>query len=332
MSKIEYGKLQILETDFKISEALADSLKMLEPQICEKNHKMKIDTSEIIHEEVVGDCGRIRQVFVNLLSNAVKYTPDGGHITVIGREKKSSGSKIATYEFEFQDDGIGMSEEFSRRIFEPFEREEDLRVSKIQGTGLGLAITKNIVRLMGGTIDVDSEYGKGSCFTVVFPLKLGEPKNEKAADAGQCQQGPDDEPKEKINVLERHDYSHRRILIVEDNELNREIMVEIIGITHIQIETAEDGARAVELFEKSTEGYYDMILMDIQMPHMNGYKATKAIRSIHRGDASLPIVAMTANAFEEDIHEVLQAGMDEHMAKPVEMNRLEEVLIRWLGE
>jgi len=453
MSRIESGKMHINETEFNISDMVMDTLEIIKPQIREKHHDMKVYIKKIKHEKVLGDCGRIQQALLNLLSNAVKYTPDGGRITITTEERKAANSRTGTYVFTVKDNGIGMSEEFIRHIFEPFERAEDLRISKIQGTGLGMAITHNIIHLMGGTIEVRSEYGKGSCFKIILPLKLQE--TEKKTDdefmglhvlvadddhiscestclmldelgmnsewvlSGQealektiqrhredndyfavildwkmpemdgietmnrirKETGPDvpviifsaydwsdvefdakeagvnafiskpvfasrlrnvfrdimhpenkeDDIISDLSILKNHDFSGKRILLVEDNKLNREIMTEIVATTNVDIVTAEDGVNAVNEFKNNPAGYFDMIFMDIQMPNMNGLEATRKIRALDHEDASsVPIIALTANTFEEDIHEALRAGMNEHMAKPIDLTRLEEVMSRWI--
>jgi len=339
MSRIESGNMELREQQFMIPDALDDVLEMVRSQSQEKHQTMSVHIKNIRHQQVIGDCGRLQQAFVNILDNAVKYTPDGGHITITVDEKATVGSKVETYIFTFQDNGIGMSPDFLERVFEPFEREEDLRVSKVQGTGLGMAITQNIIHIMGGTIQVESECGKGTCFTVVLPLKFQEMAcgmdEQSVLDAAQEVDGghthQEDRNANDLKILERNDFSSKRILLVEDNELNRAIMTEIIGATKIAVETAEDGAVAVKMVQTHPDGYYDMILMDIQMPVMNGYDATKAIRTMGpRNVATIPIIAMTANTFEEDVQEALQAGMNEHMAKPISLNGLSKVMNRWL--
>lgn len=221
-----------------------------------------------------------------------------------------------------------MSEEFLKHIFEPFEREEDLRVSKVQGTGLGMAITKNIIQIMGGSVTAESRQGKGSCFTVVLPLKLQADgaENPAAAD-GQASRRND------LSALQQEHFQGRKILLAEDNEINREIMTEIICSTQAEVETAADGAIAVRMFSDHPEGYYDLILMDIQMPRMNGYEATRTIRRLSREDSlTVPIIALTANTFEDDIREARQAGMNAFLAKPVSLDQLDETMRKWLAD
>jgi len=319
MSRIESGNMEIHEENFALTDVLKDAVEMVLPRIREKKQILETRADGVRHANVVGDSGRIQQAFVNILDNAMKYTPEAGHITITAEEKEATGGPVGIYIFTFRDDGIGMSRAFLERIFEPFEREEDLRVSKIQGTGLGMAITRNILHIMGGTISVESEPGKGSCFTVTLPLKLLNRAKEKKVN--------------DLNILKRENFGGKRVLLAEDNEINREIMTEIIGETGVDIETAADGLIAANMFEEHPEGYYDLILMDIQMPRMNGYEAAKAIRAADRKDAgTMPIVAMTANTFEEDIHAAYRAGMNAHLAKPVNLNQLDGILRQWLGD
>ena len=333
MSRIESGNIEVNEGDFIISDIVKETVELVHPQIREKKQELKVHISNIADENVVGDGSLIQQAFVNILDNAVKYTPEGGHIVFSVEQKESAGGKTGTYMFTFSDDGIGMSPDFLKKIYEPFEREEDLRVSKIQGTGLGMAITRNIIHLMGGTINVESERGRGTCFTVVLPLKLQDISQEHGSGQNDEAHGEDREIRHNdLGVLQQEDFSDRRVLLVEDNEINREIMMEIISTTGVAVETAGDGMEAVDMFSKHPEQYYDMILMDIQMPKMNGYEASRTIRALERGDAkAIPVIALTANTFAEDIDAALQAGMNEHLAKPVSLNRLDDIMNRWFS-
>lgn len=452
MSKIESGRIELAEEEFNLSDLIQNLLTMIRPSVQEKNHNLTLHIAKVDHEDVIGDSMRLQQIFMNILGNAVKYTPHGGEIEMDIVEKESGMRGYGCYEFIFKDNGIGMSEEFTQQLFEPFSRAEDSRVSKIEGTGLGMTIARNIAHMMNGDIAVESEKGKGTVFTVTLFLKQRETKSadmerfvdlpvlvvddDKSAGEATCLVLTDMGMKGEYvsngeNAVERvwkHNLAHKdyfavildwkmpgmdgietaqairkkvgedvpiiilsaydwssveeeakqagvngfiskplfksrlaylfhqiagteeaedikepepvrrnilsgkRILLVEDNEINREIAEEVIRTTGVEVESAEDGREAVERFGHVKEGYYDMILMDIQMPVMNGYDATIAIRKMDREDAAkIPIIAMTANAFAEDVVKCRSVGMNEHLAKPLDMNRIMECLQRWLG-
>lgn len=450
MSKIESGKIDLEEEEFRLPNLVQDLLTIIRPSVQEKNHDLKIHIVGVEHEDVVGDVMRLQQVFVNILGNAVKYTPAGGKLEVEIAEKPSRLPEYGCYEFVFRDNGIGMSHEYQKKIFEPFSRAEDSRVSKIEGTGLGMAIAMNIIHMMNGTITLESEPGKGSCFTVTVFLKQ---QDTTTADAGRfvnlpvlvadddrnsceaaCQVldelgmkgrwvlngreavkcvkdahetgedffavildwkmpdmdgiatakeirrqvGPDvpiiilsaydwsrveEEAKEagvdgfiskplfrsklvylfkqltgeegnrelgKAETSLKRDFAGRRVLLAEDNDLNREIAEEVIGSTGVIVESVENGRLAVEKFEEAEEGYYDLIFMDIQMPVMNGYEAARAIRGSAKEEGKrIPIIAMTANAFVDDVIDSKKAGMNEHIAKPLDFEQLIECMGRW---
>jgi len=337
MSKIESGKLVLAKEDINLLELVDDLVEMVRPSVRDKKHKLEVHVNEVEHKYVIGDRLRIQQVFMNFMSNAVKYTPKGGHIEITISEKTVNQSKVGCYEFIFEDNGTGMAPEFMEKIFDPFERADDTRVNKEQGTGLGMAIAYNIVRMMDGDIRVESEVGKGTRFTVTIFLQLQETEasgwKEPESLTGDDALKPQASQNEVIDHIKEKNFAGRRALLVDDNELNREVAAEILGMTGIAVEMAEDGQEAVERFSASEAGYYDVILMDVQMPVMNGYEATKAIRRLPRGDAlSVPIVAMTANAFAEDARAAKEAGMDEHIAKPLDLYKLFEVLNQWLGD
>ena len=450
MSKIESGRLILSEDDFNIGELLQDLVIMMQPEIKNKQQTLDIHVKDLKHEYVTGDTQRIKQVLMNILSNAVKYTPEKGQITIDINEKEPKDD-TGNYEFVFKDSGRGMKPDFLDKIFLPFERADDNEIRNIQGTGLGMAISHKIIKMMGGDIKVESEYGKGSCFTINMPLHYQEftPIEKIGTDGLEILVVDDDETacqstcnclqeiginsdyvcsgSEAINkvqlrhqerndyfaviidlkmpdmngleatrqirkiigtdipiiilsaydieeyeaeakaakangfitkplykskllkVLQRFlhegsrsepvrqfklsdaDYSGKRILLVEDNELNREIAVEIIGSTGVSIDTAVNGLDAVNIVSRSPEGFYQMILMDIQMPVMDGYEATRQIRSLKRSDISgMPIIAMTANAFSEDVTNALKAGMNYHLAKPIDISALMSVLGKYL--
>lgn len=451
MSKIESGRLTLAEDEFNIGELLQDLVVMMQPEIKGKDHCLEVYVVGMEHENVIGDSQRVKQVLMNIFSNAIKYTPEHGKIQIEVREKSFREKDRSCYEFVFTDNGRGMNPEFLKKIFEPFERADDQDISNIQGTGLGMAISYNIIRMMGGDIRVESEYGKGSRFTVDMPLRLQtkdsrpEPhwqgKTVLVVDddriTGQSTCGYLEEAglvgewagagEEAIRrISERHtekadyfavimdlkmpgmngiettrrireivgyelpviilsaydiesyetearkagangfvtkplfrsklvqvlrkyvvkesqtedtsrtslfewDFSGKQILLVEDNELNREIAEEIIGSTGAVIESAVDGQEAVDKVSASSENYYQLILMDIQMPVMNGYEATRQIRALSRADVrTIPIVAMTANAFSEDVKRAKEAGMNFHISKPIDIKILMNTLKDYL--
>ena len=451
MARIESGKMTLAQEDFNLPDLVDNLITLTKPVIDEHKHNLDIHINHIEHESVCGDSLRIQQVFVNLMSNAVKYTPDGGNITFSIEEKPNGFSELGCYEFTIEDNGIGMSPEFQKIMFDPFSRADDHRTTRVQGTGLGMAISRNIVNLMNGNIKVESTLHKGTKITVTIYLELQEKEKEQdrnlmnlpvlvVDDDKTCCEStvatlkeigitgewvlsgreavercyahhelkndyfavildwkmPDMDGietarqirkrigkeitiivltsyefseieeeaktagvdafiakplfrsrltatlrqftsgrKEKtarnyLDELSEADYTGKRILLVEDNELNREIAVEILQMTGAEVETAENGKIAVEKVEASPKGLYDLIFMDIQMPVMNGYEATAAIRSLPGEQGKLPIVAMTANAFAEDVQLAKNTGMNGHIAKPLDMNKLNDVLENWL--
>lgn len=452
MSRIESGKVQIKEQDCNISELMHNLVNIIQPQVKAKQLELFIDTFDIVNEHVIADALKLNQVFVNLMSNAVKYTPAGGTISFRIMQKTTYRRGYGDYIFIIKDNGIGMTAEFVEHIFEPFERETSTTKTGIQGTGLGMAITKNIVEMMGGTISVQSEKGKGSEFTVELSLKLQNIESnaeqikeldglralvvdddfdvcnsvdkmlkkigmrcewttsgreavyraKSAYDEGDSYHtyildwqmpemsgietarrirqavGPevpiiiltaydwtDVEEEAKSagitafcakplfmsdlkyallaanQLIEKEDeaaswtladFSGKRILLVEDNELNREIAEEILVETGFVVETAPDGTDAVDMMKKAEENYYDAILMDVQMPIMDGYEATRTIRAMPRMDVkNLPIIAMTANAMEEDKEAALKNGMSAHIAKPINIDVFIAVLNKFLN-
>ena len=315
MSKIEAGKTVFKYSDFSILDFIQELDTIFHTQIYEKQQTLTIIKENIQHEWVNGDQVHLMQIFSNLLSNAVKYTQEGGEIQFFVEECETKSSVYAKYRFLVSDNGMGMSADFKETIFDPFTRAESSVTNKVQGTGLGMAITKNLVEAMGGTIDVDSELGQGSCFEVLMDLKIAEDRTVALA----AQEETDEQDG---NILQG-----MKFLCAEDNELNAEILTELLKIEGAECTICENGEEILKAFEQSAPGDYDMILMDVQMPVMNGYEATKAIRrSSHELAKTIPIIAMTANAFSEDIQHSLAAGMNAHVSKPVEMKVLEKTI------
>ena len=453
MSKIESGKVQLFEEEFNLSDLIDNLLSMTSSQIEEHHHELSVNISDVIHEEVIGDSLRIQKVFTNLMSNAVKYTPDGGKIRLSISERPTNQRKVGCYEFVFEDNGIGMSQDFMDHIFEPFVRAADEHVNRVQGTGLGMPISRNIVRMMGGDIKVESTPGAGSRFTVTIYLKIQDKvttdyqkfvdldvlvadddalslescvgmlcdlgmkaegvlngseavkqvvaHHEQQKDYFACiidwkmpemdgvettrairkAVGPDvpiiiisaydwsdieqearmaganafiskplfrsrlertfgsllDEGEKEYGTtpfdwLEELDYSNHRALLVEDNELNAEIAEEILRTTGIEVDHVWNGVEAVDRMTECADEYYDIVFMDIQMPKMNGYDATRAIRAMNRNYCrQVPIVAMTANAFAEDVLAAKTVGMNEHIAKPLDLKILIRAMKKWIG-
>lgn len=446
MSKIESGKISMREEPFNFPELITDAVELVIPQANANRLNVEFQMAALKNENVIGDPLRIRQICVNILSNAVKYTQEGGEIRISVRQENKVHGDYQNYVFRCEDNGMGMSREFTEKLFQPFERAKEHTSSKIVGTGLGMAITKNIIDMLNGEIQVDSTLGKGSVFTVIIPLKIQNAPQEEIPQKWQgvrglivdddiqtCEntaellggmglraeyvtggveavsrvieaknaQDPfeiiiidwqmpemdgveatrrireeigqdipvviltsydwseietearnlgvtafwakpfyqskicyllksldgEEETQEETEEPEKPDYSEMRLLLVEDNEINREIARELIEETGIQIEEACDGEEAVRKVAESGEHYYNLILMDVQMPKMDGYEATKAIRAMNRGDvADVPIVAMTANVFEEDIRAAHRAGMNAHFAKPIDLKEFERLL------
>lgn len=328
MSRIDSGKLVLVENEFNMQAMLDNIVTVIGEPV--RTHKHNFNVSiDITHKNVYGDTIQLQKALLNILSNAVKYTPDGGEISMKVSERAISGGRTACYEFIIEDNGIGMSEEFLKKLFQPFERSDDMRVNNIQGTGLGMSITKNIINLMDGTIDVESSLNKGSKFTINVLLKLADNEDSEAGDTknGQVYKSLDN----NLNHMSQINYAGKNILLVEDNELNREIATEIIGLTGANVETADDGQQAVDMLTGRPYKYYDLVFMDIQMPVMNGYQSAKAIRNINSPyTTDIPIIAMSANAFAEDVVKSRQAGMNDHIAKPIDIQLLGQLLRKWL--
>lgn len=451
MSKIESGKVTLSEEEFDMAKMVENLLAIIHPQIQEKNQQLKVNISNITHEDVIGDPLHLQQVFVNIMGNAVKFTPEGGTISFGIFEKPSRIQGSGCYEFIFEDTGIGMKEEFVETIFDPFSREDSANNRNIEGTGLGMSIANNIVRMMNGNIQVESTLGVGSKFTVEVYLKLQNAKTEEveglkglrvlvaddepdacenaceilnsigmAADGvlsgdeairkfSEAHENAEDyavvildwkmpeksgvettreirkqlgydvpviilsaydwssieqeareagvnafiakplfksrlvyvlknliekqegEETSDIDELGQKDYSGKKVLLVEDNDLNLEIAETLLGFIGIAVEAARDGQQAVDMLLEKPANYFDLVFMDIQMPNKNGYEATKEIRASAREDLKIiPIVAMSADAFSDDIQRALSVGMNDHVAKPIEVSKLSAAIEKWI--
>ena len=316
MSRIESGKLAIDAAPCSLSQVLRDLQSIIHADVESKGLHLRLDDSALLHPYVVCDQLRLNQVLLNILSNALKFTPSGGDISVHVTERPGDSPDVPIYEFRIRDTGIGMAPEFLDHIFKPFERERTSTVSGIQGTGLGMSITQNLVNLMNGQIAVESQLGQGSTFTCSFPFRLSEPPG-----AQERTEAPAIQP-----------CTGWRLLLVEDNELNQEIAMTILEEAGCIVAAASNGAEAVDMVQHSADSPYDLVLMDIQMPVMDGIEATKAIRALTDPRlARMPIVAMTANAFEEDRQRVLSAGMNGHLGKPIDVGKLFATLQEILG-
>ena len=311
MSKLESGEIILEEIPFNLSSISREVFVVIEQMAAEQNIRIVWEKKEITHRDFIGSPGYVKRVMMNILSNAVKYNRENGHIYISCMEIPSEQPEMATMEFVCRDTGIGMTEEFQKCVFEPFAQEHTGSRTKFAGTGLGMAIAKNLVEKMGGTITFESEKGVGTTFVIRVPFKID-------MDA--------DKREEQKDVSEKS-IKGLYILLAEDNELNMEIAEFMLQNEGAVVTKAWNGQEAVELFEKSRPGEFDVILMDIMMPVMNGYEAAKMIRSLDREDAKeVPIIAMTANAFTEDRIRAKEAGMDEHVAKPVDVELLIKVI------
>ena len=306
ISKVESGKLNLSPQTFSISEMMENIVNISEPMIKDKNIDFDLHVGKLDAEYIYADKLRLNQIYINILSNAIKYTEPGGRVRLDMKEEKSERSGCVKLTYVVSDSGIGMSPEFMQTMYQPFSRETDSRVDRIQGTGLGLAITKKMVDLLGGVIECQSEQGKGTTFTVILDLPV--------ADTQEADGNPEKE-NESLNL------QGMNILVAEDNDINWEIISTVLDMYGITSERAENGRICVEKMKSASEGSYDLIFMDIQMPQMNGLDATRAIRALDDSWASsIPIIAMTADAFSENITECLNAGMNGHIAKPIDIN------------
>lgn len=321
MSRIESGSVKIEKTNVYLPDVLEDLKTIILESVHAKQQKLLIKQQDVVHEDIITDKLRLTQVLLNIISNAVKFTPVGGTIHILVEEKASQKAGYAVYSFCIKDNGIGMSKEFQEHVFDSFARERTVTESGITGTGLGMAITKNIVDLMGGTIHLTSKQGEGSEFIVTLECELADKTVQDKQSS--C-------PKAEKKHL---DYSGKKVLLVEDNELNREIATEILKSLGLKVDYAADGMEAVEIMSSEAGNQYDMIFMDIQMPKMDGYTATREIRTLKdTKKANVPIIAMTANAFDEDRKKAIKAGMNGHIAKPIDVNVILQNLDRIFGQ
>lgn len=316
MARIESGKL-VLKKEVRCVTDLIESLAdVFEPGVKKKFITYSCET-DIQHKYVICDEIKVREIFINIIGNSVKYTPEGGKISVSVKEEPFEKENYIAYRIIVEDNGIGMSKEYLPHIFEEFSREHTSTESKVTGTGLGLPIVKSLIDMMGGTIEVESQLGCGTKMTVVLPFEIASEK-----------QILEEKQKEKEKISDS--ILGKRVLLAEDNELNAEIAMTVLKENGLKAERAANGKQCIEMLKKMPEDYYDMILMDIQMPEMDGYEATKLIRNLDDARADIPIVAMTANAFEEDRQKALENGMNAHVSKPIDMNMLFKVMAQIL--
>ena len=311
MSKLESGEIVLEEIPFNLSSIFKEVFVVIEQMASEQNIQIEWEKKEIIHRDFIGSPGYVKRVMMNILSNAVKYNRKNGHIYISCMEIPSKQPEMTTMEFVCRDTGIGMTEEFQKCVFEPFAQEHTGSRTKFAGTGLGMSIAKNLIEKMGGSISFESKEGAGTTFVIQVPFKID----------------PDADKREEQRDVSEKSIKGLHILLAEDNELNMEIAEFVLQNVGADVTKAWNGQEAVELFRKSEPGGFDIILMDIMMPVMNGYEATKMIRSLDREDAkTIPIIAMTANAFTEDRLKAKEAGMNEHIVKPLDVELLIKVI------
>ncbi len=308
MARIESGQTVVNEKVCRLEQFDSTLTSIFREEVVRKNLKFHKEI-QVEHAYIWCDPARVQEIFVNLISNAVKYTPDGGSITLRLEELPSDREGYAVYKTVIKDTGIGISKEFLPFIFDEFTRERNTTQCKISGTGLGMPIAKKLVDVMGGSLTVESEVGQGTQLTVMLPCRLAD---EESAEG----------PHGTQTGAAAGDFTGKRLLLAEDNDLNAEIATELLEEVGFTVERARDGVICVDMFQKADPGYYDLILMDIQMPNMNGYQATEWIRVLPGKQGEIPIIAMTANTFEEDKQRAFAAGMDGHVAKPIDVEKL----------
>ena len=327
MSRIENGSVRIEYTVVHLPDILHDLNTIIQESVHSKQQELYIDTQDVLHEDIITDKLRLTQVLLNISSNAVKFTPVGGTVNIRVSEKPCRRDGCTTVVFSVKDNGIGMSPEFREQVFDSFTREHTVTENGIGGTGLGMAITKNIVDMLGGTIQVESEVGRGTEFTVMLECEISGTTVKEEPDSEQRE--PLKNEKQKIRAEIQRRYEGKKVLLVEDNELNREIATAIMEEIGLDVDCVEDGTDAVNIMSSAEGRKYDLIFMDIQMPKMDGYTATREIRTLNDPKcANIPIIAMTANAFEEDRKKAIKAGMNAHIAKPISADIILENLER----
>lgn len=340
MSKIESRDTTITEEEILLSDIVNSIAMIAQPKVQNKNHKFAIMVRDVKHDYLLGDSLHLNQIFINIIRNAIMYTPKGGDILMEITELDSTDNGYANMKFIISDNGIGMSKEFLPHLFEMFTQERTKARTHARGSGLGMAIAYNLVTMMGGTLEVQSEIGKGSIFTVHLPLKISGQHRQKGTLSSYTIHVEEDIDKwldteaAATTLMERESeesFEGCRFLVVEDNEINMEIMTEILRQKKAAVENAENGQVAFDMFMANDPGYYDVILMDIKMPLMNGYETTRMIRqSGHADAASVPIIALSADAFLEDIQTALDAGMNAHVAKPIDFKTLYWEIKKWM--
>ena len=315
MSKIESGKLKIEEDSYNLKTIVKEINDMMRQSLLEKNLKLFINYDDLVDDIVSCDRLRLNQVLINLVSNAIKYSNNGGNVYVNVKQLPCDIEDKVLVEFRIKDEGVGMSKDFMKRLFDPFERERNSTISGVAGTGLGLAITKSIIEMMNGSINVESELGKGTEIIVEIPFDIPTLTEIK------------DEEEYYEPEREEFNFANKRLLLVEDNLFNREIATELLSDAGILVEEAADGSVAVDMIKKSSPGYYSAVIMDVQMPVMNGYEATEVIRSLPDENlCKIPIIAMTANAFDEDKEKAFESGMNAYLSKPINIEDLMKIL------
>ena len=325
VSRIEAGQALVEEQPGDVFLSFANISSTMQELAETKDIKLRFSFGDIKDRFVYADFSRCMRIFVNIISNAIKYTPEGGYVNVSCEQVERAKDGVATYCYTFTDNGIGMSEEFQQHVFDQFAREKNTTVSGIQGTGLGMSVVKSFVNLLGGKITVKSKQGEGTTFSVLLPFKIQNKDMYTDPVSGEVKSADSN----GLSPLYEISFVGKNVLLVEDNELNREIAYEILEEEGMMVESADDGTTAIEIVKEKGADYFDFILMDIQMPVMNGYDATKAIREMYP-DAHIPIIALSANAFEEDKRKSLEAGMDDHVAKPIDVLKLKESLAKYL--
>ena len=317
LARIENNKIEMEYTVSNVCESFENYVTMFQQQAESKNQTLSL-TEQIMYPYVYMDAPHLSEICLNIISNAIKYTNDGGTISCNISQTASEKEDWCNLVITVTDNGIGMSEEFQKHVFETFERERNSTFNHIEGSGIGMGITKKLVELMGGTIEVKSKQDEGSAFTVTIP----------------CRKASEEDflVKKNNNLRDKNCLGGVRILLVEDNEINREIAIELLKEEGCIVETAGDGLTCIDMIEKAEADYYKIVLMDIQMPIMNGYDAASIIRKLKDTKKSrLPIIAMTANAFAEDVNKALSAGMNDHVAKPIDMNILVPIMMKYLS-